>query len=114
MRILAAFLVVAIAGCASSGSSTQASEFHSWYHGYFLHSIWGIGKLGEYEGDPYVLCGNERVPIRAVFDTHMYAGQEPRAGQTQADVTLHNQALVARFAENGITCKIPEQWAQDA
>lgn len=120
MKQLALVIALATTACASSPQpapyapmSTEA-YFHSWYHGYFLHSIFGLGQLGEYDGEPYVLCGAKRVPIRAVFDTHMYAGQEPGAGQTQEDVTSHNLALLARFAEAGVSCRIPGQWAQDA
>ena len=120
MKRAALLIALCTTACTSSQERVRYAPmstevyFHSWYHGYYLHSIYGVGRLGEYDGEPYVLCGTERVPIRAVFDTHMYAGREPGPGQTQAEVTSHNQAVLSRFAEAGVSCRIPPQWAQDA
>ena len=87
--------------------STEA-YFHSWYHGYYLHSVWGLGEIEAYSDEAYVLCGDERISVRPVFDTHMWAGYEPKAGQTQADATRHNENLLAKFAKDGVTCRLPE------
>ena len=114
MKRLAFLIAIATGACASgppvapfAPMSTEA-YFHSWYHGYYLHSVWGLGQLAAYGDEAYVLCGADRVSVKPVFDTHMWAGYEPKAGQTQAEATAHNEALLARFAERGVTCRLPE------
>jgi len=113
MKRLAFLIALITSACASSPQpaayapmSTEA-YFHSWYHGYYLHSVWGLGELASYSDEGYVLCGTERVPVRPVFDTHIWAGYEPKAGQSQSEATAHNEALLAQFAKRGVTCRLP-------
>jgi hypothetical protein len=114
MRRLAYLIALATSACASSPQpaayapmSTEA-YFHSWYHGYYLHSVWGLGEVAAYSDEAYVFCGDQRVRVRPVFDTHIWAGHEPKAGQTQAEASAHNKMLLARFAKDGVACRVPE------
>ena len=99
-----------IASCASSGPyepmSTE-SYFHSWYHGNYLHSVWGVGEVEASSSEAFAICGDQKIQIRPVFDTHMWAGYDPKPGQTIVEALGHNQALLARFAKNGVTCRLP-------
>jgi len=114
MKRLALPIALFASACASNSPTTPYAPmsteayFHSWYHGYYLHSVWGLGELSGSANAVYVLCGAERVSVRPVFDTHIWAGHEPKPGQTQADATRHNEGLLARFAKRGITCRLPE------
>jgi|JI8StandDraft_2_1071088.scaffolds.fasta_scaffold68858_3 hypothetical protein len=105
--ILSAALVACISGCATTVVPPGEVVFHSWYHGYFLHTVWGLGEASASSGTAHVLCGKEKIPLRPVFDTHMYAGHAPGQGQTEAEALEHNQALLKRFKNQGITCVIP-------
>ena len=108
LKLLLVVLLSLLLGCGTQPVRLCAAEFQSWYHGYYMHSVWGLGVLSGYSGSAYVLCGTQKVPIRAIFDTHVYAGHEPKAGETKADATKHNEALLAMFARSGVRCFIPE------
>ena len=103
-------LVLAV-GCASPSryapTSTEA-YFHSWYHGYYLHSVWGLGELEASSSEAFAICGDEKVAIKPVFDTHIWAGYTPKPGQTQEEATVHNQNLLARFSQRGVECRLPQ------
>jgi hypothetical protein len=105
--LLAPMLLGACAGTSQYAPMSTESYFHSWYHGYYLHSVWGLGEIEASSSEAYVVCGDEQVAVRPVFDTHMWAGYAPNAGQTKEEATEHNLALLARFARLGIECILP-------
>ena len=95
----------AFAASSGAGGETERQQFLSWYDGYFNHHVWGLGlQWGPYNGT-FVHCGAQRVPVRAVYDTHT-SRTPPTATQAKEYVSTVNVALVRSLQTQGLRCVV--------
>lgn len=81
----------------------EHKEFLSWYNGWTVHTIWGIGKIyGSYFGTT-VKCGSVTIPVRPIYDTHSHTAP-PTAQQSSGYATPANLALLHKLDADGIKC----------
>lgn len=112
MKRLLFLIPFAVSACASPAPiryapSSSYLNFHSWYRGENVHSVWGLGEVSASKDEGHVLCGVERISVMPIFDAQSAAGIEPPAGRTQADAAEHNEMVLSRFAKSGVTCRLP-------
>ena len=86
-------LVLALGVTSTPVASEPTQEFLSWYNGWTVHTVWGIGQVsGSYLGAT-IKCGGTLVPIRAVYDTHADR-DPPKPEQVESYVKAVNLALL--------------------
>jgi hypothetical protein len=97
---LIALLLMAVTATARA---QEKQEFLSWYNGWGVHTLWGIGKVqGSYFGST-MKCGSALIPIRAVYDTHQDT-DPPTATQSRKHVEAENLALLRTLEANRTKC----------
>jgi hypothetical protein len=84
-------------------SANQTPEFLSWYNGWGMHTVWGVGKLpGNYTGTT-IKCGDALIRVRAVYDTHQDK-VPPKAAQSSKYLEAVNLTLLDDLANKGNKC----------
>ncbi|TBR39597.1 MULTISPECIES: hypothetical protein [Dyella] len=79
-------------------------EFLSWYNGWTVHTIWGVGKIsGSYVGTK-IKCGSVSIPVRPVYDTHQRTAP-PTEEQSSDFAAKANFALLHSLEANGTKCQ---------
>ncbi|MEB1528159.1 hypothetical protein [Xanthomonas sp. WHRI 7945] len=97
--LLAALLLIS----SMPASAQEHREFLSWYNGWTIHTIWGIGKIyGSYFGTT-VKCGNVTIPVHPIYDTHQHS-TPPTAKQTSEYAASANSALLHALDADGTKC----------
>lgn len=97
----ALFLAIAFSELSCADESDQT--FLSWYDGWGIHTIWGIGKITGSYSSATVQCGSKVVRVQPVYDTHSDIA-EPTATQTREYVEAANLLLLRGLLENGNKC----------
>ncbi|QRP63825.1 hypothetical protein I6J77_17305 [Rhodanobacter sp. FDAARGOS 1247] len=78
-------------------------EFLSWYNGWTVQTIWGVGKIyGSYFGTT-VKCGSVAIPVHPIYDTHQ-AAAPPTAKESSEYAAAKNLALLHELEANGNKC----------
>ena len=107
---------VALLLLATSGQSlgqNGGSEFLSWYNGWGIHTVWGAGQIsGSYKG-AHVLCGDTRIPVRAIHDTHETDGRPLAQEQTAEHARSVNIALLHALEALGDKCQFQQASADE-
>src|SRR5690349_567898 len=88
---------------APAAAEDSTPSFLSWYDGWGIHTVWGIGKVqGSYAG-AFVTCGGERIPVSPIYDTHQPSAK-PRDDQS-ADFARHaNRQLLKQLRAAKVSC----------
>jgi len=96
-------LILLFFGIQTSTSSQDHREFLSWYNGWTVHTVWGIGKVsGSYHGTS-IQCGSSFIPVRAVYDTHLDK-EPPTVNQSSEQVAAANIVLLRAIQSDGTKC----------
>lgn len=86
-------------------SAQEHGEFLSWYNGWTVHTVWGIGKIyGGYSGTT-VECGTVTIPVRPIYDTHQHS-TPPTAKQTSEYAASANSALLHALDADETKCTL--------
>jgi len=99
-----ALLLAALLSVISVPAPAQAHrEFLSWYNGWTVQTIWGVGKIyGSYFGTT-VKCGSVVIPVHPIYDTHQ-AAAPPTAKESSEYAAAKNLALLHELEANGNKC----------
>jgi hypothetical protein len=99
-----ALLLAALLSATSMPASAQEHrEFLSWYNGWTVHTIWGVGKIyGSYFGTT-VKCGSAIIPVHPIYDTHSHTAP-PTAKQSSDYAATANLALLHKLDAEGTKC----------
>lgn len=97
--LLAALLPVALMPAVAQ----DHREFLSWYNGWTVHTIWGVGKIfGSYFGTT-VKCGSITIPVHPIYDTHQHTAP-PTAEQSSDYAAAANLVLLHKLDADGTKC----------
>jgi hypothetical protein len=88
-------------------------ELLSWYDGWGTHSVWGFGKVSGSYKNAFATCGDLRIPIKAVYDTHMRTA-EPVGAQLIDSIRLANASTIKQLEASGEECDWPTAIADEA
>jgi hypothetical protein len=103
MKLVTAFLALAFASYAAT--EDRALRFLSWYDGWGSHCVWGLGEIGGTYTDAWVKCGEEKIKVQAIYDTHVPVRSQPTESQSQEVARRHNLALAEEFLKKGVRCE---------
>lgn len=96
-------LILLLLGIPISASAQDHREFLSWYNGWTVHTLWGIGKVSGSHHGTKIQCGSSLIPVRAVYDTHLDYGP-PNFNQSSKQVATANLALLHAIQSDGTKC----------
>jgi hypothetical protein len=97
--------IYAIAVCADTNNT---KEFFSWYDGWGVHTVWGLGKVSSPYIGASVECGNAEVKVTPIYDSHSNEGP-PKYEQSSEFAKAHNIDLSSLLKSKGVKCSfLPE------
>jgi len=98
---IAAALTIAV----SAAAEDRGVQFLSWYDGWGSHSVWGLGEIAGSYTDAWVKCGEQRIRVKAIYDTHTPVRSPPTKGESKEVAQTHNVALAKDFLKKGVRCE---------
>jgi hypothetical protein len=90
-------------------SAQQDPRFLSWYNGWGSHRVWGLGVVAGVSQNAFVKCGDKKIKVVAIYDTHTAFGVPPTQAQSRAFAASHNSALSRQLASQGLKCAFEEE-----
>ena len=89
--------------CIALAADAPPPRFLSWYDGWGTHTVWGIGKVqGSFVGT-VIICGVDRIPVAAIYDTHA-DHTKPQSDQSADFARRANRRLLEQFEGAKTTC----------
>jgi len=98
-------VVVLFATCAAVAAEDDANhKFLSWYNGWGSHNVWGLGSVTGSYSDAYVKCGEVKIKVVPIYDTHSMH-EPPNESQSSSFAKAHNLVFAEELAKKGVLCK---------
>ena len=91
----------------SAQEQNSKKQFYSWYNGWGTHTIWGLGKHSSTYNNAKIVCGNKKIQITPIYDTHANP-IPPILEQTSLYAETHNIKLIKQLKNEGIICTLIE------
>ena len=104
MKIEALALLLSLSLLQMASADEAPEQFMSWYDGWGVHTVWGIGNVAKGYSNASVICGSAKIEIRVIWDTHETSG-EPTETESADYAKDNNLVLLQKFEANGKKCK---------
>ena len=89
----------------------EYQAFYSWYNGWGTHTIWGLGKINASYSGAIVICGNIKIDVITIYDTHA-DHEKPKPHQSSEHAERHNLKLIQDLKKQGIDCTLKDRQLQ--
>jgi len=107
------WLVFGAVATVCATASGENKEFRSWYDGWGMHKVWGLGIVKASYAHGFVTCGRAKFKVMPVYDVHSDK-RAPSPEQTAASLRTFNVALAGELEKQGLKRRFEEDQRGDA